>query len=220
MTRDKTKTLIAAFALTFTVTVILYGPTFIRKGIDTAYYDHQLLVADNKRLKAEGNQFKTKADRVAELEQQIETLKGKAPKANTKESPNSLRRRTIKVVNDINLFWSRRPLPQQPVQNPSTDEERQRNTKWDQYWHEANAAYANAGFRERILGIVRQYKIKGVDTGFLEQAAEQPERMFGGFFSGGNDCSRYQSELCQLRELAYHVDDQDNAIILTADPRD
>jgi hypothetical protein len=136
----------------------------------------------------------------------------------TAESPDSLRRKTIKLVNDLVLFWSQKPQPvQQPIQNPTTDEERQRNTKWDQYWRDANAAYANAGFRERVLGIVRQYRAKGLDIGFLEQAAEQPERLVGAYSFGGidlNGCSRYMTELCQLRELAYHVDAKDDMIIL------
>src|SRR5262249_52784539 len=114
--------------------------------------------------------------------------------ATPRESPNSLRRRTIRLVNELNVFWSQRPAPpQQPVQNPSTDEERKRNAAWDQYWRDANTAYLNANYRERLLGLVREYKNKGIPTGFLEQSIDQPNRLVGGFVFGGSleDCSRY-----------------------------
>lgn len=194
------------------VIVLYYFPIFLWKGVvRTVYEDHMALVAGTSRLTKENGMLNRENDK---LSRDIATLTRNQP-VPLVESPDSLRRRTLKVVNDLTLFWSRRPLPLQPVQNPSTDEERQRNAKWDAYWHEANAAYVNAGFRERILGIVRQYKAKGVDIGFLEQAAEQSERTWGAMAYGGTDCSRYQSELCQLRELAYHVDANDNAIVLT-----
>lgn len=82
---EKIKTLIAAFGLTFTVTVLLYGPTFVRKGVDTAYYDHQLSIADNKRLLAERNAYQTKADRIPELEEKIKAQEGKPPKVITQK---------------------------------------------------------------------------------------------------------------------------------------
>ena len=140
----------------------------------------------------------------------------------TPESPNSLRRKTIRLVDDLISFWAQRPLPAQPVQNPGNDDERHRNAVWDQYWRDANAAYIAAGFRERILGLVRQYRSKGLDIGFLEQAAEQPQRLFGSYFAGGpelNTCWQYSSELCQLRELAFHVDAKDEMTIISPTPQ-
>lgn len=143
----------------------------------------------------------------------------KVVSAAPKESPNSLRRRTIRLVNELIAFWSQRPMPpQQPVQNPSTEDDRQRNAKWDQYWREATAAYLNANFRERILGIVREYKAKGIPIGFLEQGAEQANRLIGSApFGGGGlaeDCSRFLTDVCELRELAYHVDANDQPIFI------
>jgi hypothetical protein len=128
----------------------------------------------------------------------------------TPESANSLRRRTIKVASDLFLFWSKRPLPLQPVQNPSTDEDRKRNAVWDTYWREANGIYATE-YKDRIIGIIREYKTKGIPTGYLEQAAEN--HTFGAWafsVSGSPICS--QDEVCELRELAYHVDANDQMI--------
>jgi hypothetical protein len=136
------------------------------------------------------------------------------------ESPTSLRRRTIKLVNDLNAFWSRRPAPLQPVQSPTTDEERKRNAIWDKYWRDVEADYANAIFRDRLLGIIREYRGKGIPTGYMEQAFEQPNRFVGSAAFGGpalEDCLRFMNDLCLVRELAYHVDASDKPIILTAD---
>ena len=205
----------AVFGLLIVVGIVIGGIW----GIFVLYREHKSLWSKNHKLVEENK-------RIAE---ENETIKKRPPevqyvtKEQPQESPNSLRRRTIKLINDLVLFWSQRPQPvQQPVQNPTTDEERQRNAKWDRYWREVGAAYANAGFRERVLGIVRQYRAKGLDVGFLEQAAEQPERLVGAYSFGGTDlngCSRYMTELCQLRELAYHVDGNDDMIILGPKPQ-
>ena len=140
-----------------------------------------------------------------------------------KESPNSLRLRTLKLVNELNQFWSQRPQPiRQPIQNPSTDEERKSNAAWDQYWRDVGVDYQNANYKERLLGIVREYKNKGIPTGFMEQGIDQPNRFVGAGSFGGSaldDCFRYMNELCELREFAYHVDAQDQPIFLAAKPQ-
>ena len=132
------------------------------------------------------------------------------------ESHDSLRHRTIRLVDELNLFWSRRAAPtRQPVQNASSDEDRKLNAAWDEYWRTGKAAYLNANYRERLVGIVREYKNKGVQTGFMEQAFDQPERLVGAAPYGGwqlDNCTQYMNELCQLRELAFHVNAQDQRI--------
>lgn len=87
------------------------------------------------------------------------------------EPRNSLRKRTLRIVRELSEFWSKRPTPsQQPVQNATSDEDRKRNTEWEQYWRDAKTAYDFADFRERLVGIVREYKNKGIGTGILEQS--------------------------------------------------
>lgn len=136
----------------------------------------------------------------------------------TKPEPkDSLRRRTISIVNDLNLFWNQRPVPPQPqpVQNPASDEDRARKAKWDRYWQEAKVAYMNRNFNERVLGIVRAYKNLGIPTGYLEQSAEQQDRLIGSVPFGGaslDNCVGFMSDLCQLRELAFHVNAEDKRI--------
>jgi hypothetical protein len=134
------------------------------------------------------------------------------------EPYNSLRRRTIRLVEELNKFWSRKTYPSQmPIQNATSDADRRKNAEWDQYWRDAKAEYLNANYRDRLVGIVREYKNKGVETGTMEQAFEQQERLVGSMPFGGwqlDNCSQYMNELCQLRELAYHVDAHDQAIFL------
>jgi|SRR5882762_1895500 len=181
-------------------------------SIRTLYNDHQALVCANRTLAAE----------IAPLRHENEALREKIPPPFV-EAKNSLRLRTMRLVEELNIFWSHRPTPLQPVQNPSTDEERRRNAGSDRYWRDAGTAYQNANYRERLLGIVREYKNKGIPTGYMEQGFEQSERLVGaGAFGGSNldDCFRFMSELCQLRELAYHVDAQDQPIFLTSKPKD
>jgi len=132
----------------------------------------------------------------------------------TKPAPaNSLRHRTIELVNDLTLFWVSRPTPpQQAVPSPMTDDDRARNEKWDSYWKELKAAYQRKEFNERILGIVKEYQTKGVPVGYLDKAAEQPDRLIGALPYGGfspDTCDQYMTELCLLRELAFHVDAYD-----------
>jgi hypothetical protein len=153
-----------------------------------------------------------------EKDGEIKQLQAKLGAQIPKESPNSLRRRTVKLVNDLNLFWSQRPAPvQQPVQPASTDVDSQRNAKWDQYWRDAAAAYENAGFRDRIREIVSEYKSKGIQTGYLE-FADQNNRLVGSV-ANPEDCLRSNTDVCTLRELAYHVDANDKPIIFRLDSK-
>lgn len=179
-------------------------------GLTHLYRSDQSLRAESRRLAKENTELRNKQPEVR--------IVTPTP---LEEPSDSLRRKTLKLVYDLNLFWSRRPQPLPKVQNPTTDEERQRNAKFDKYWQETDAAYQTAGFNERVLEIVRQYKGKGIDIGYLEEEAQQPNRQIGAVPFGGyglGDCLRGWNDLCQLRELAYHVDAQDRPIVLTYEP--
>ncbi len=143
--------------------------------------------------------------RVVELEVQVKAL------APFQEPENSLRRQTIRLANELYLFWSARPVPPQPVSNPSTEEEKKRNAAWDKYWREATVAYDRRDYKDRIVGIIRQYKLKGIPTGFLEPAAENHQFGASAFSVSGSPVC-FQDEVCQFRELAYHIDARDQMI--------
>jgi len=135
------------------------------------------------------------------------------------EPENSLRRRTVRLVYDISDFWSRRPMPAQPVQNPTGDEEKKRNAAWDKYWQDAQTAYKATHYRERLLEVAMQFKNQGFDTQVLERSLEQPDRMIGSFPYGGSqleNCSGYMTELCQLEYMAYRVDEHDKRYFIEA----
>lgn len=126
------------------------------------------------------------------------------------EPLDSLRRRTVKTADELSLFWSKRPTPLQPIQNPNTEEERKRNAAWDQYWREVETIYSRE-YKNRVLGIIREFKVKGVPTGFLEAGAENHSFGASPFNAIGSPIC-YQDELCQFRELAYHVNARDQMI--------
>jgi hypothetical protein len=82
-------------------------------------------------------------------------------------------------------------------------------------WKEVTLAYKSKQFNERVLGIAKQYLEKGVSVGYLERSAEQPDRLIGALPYGGfslDNCEQFMSELCQLRELAFHVDAYDERV--------
>jgi hypothetical protein len=143
-------------------------------------------------------------------DQRIVTIEAQLNKLKVIESPVSLRRRTIKLSNEIFDFWQKHPTPSQPVQNPANDDERKRNKDFDDYWRTVDGLYKRE-YKERLLGIVREYKGKGVATGYLEAAAENHTFGASAFSMIGSPvCS--QDEICQFRELAFHVDAQDQLI--------
>jgi hypothetical protein len=132
-----------------------------------------------------------------------------------KESTNSLRRRTIRLAAQLDTFWSEVPPPPGgPPSNPVTDEDKKRVEAWDKYWRDIRARYDSHSFREKILEIVKQFQSKGVPTGYLEPSAR--DRMIGGPYFPGLEFSPAQvlcqSEICQLRELAFHVNASDEVI--------
>jgi hypothetical protein len=166
-------------------------------------------------------------NQIRELQGQISTLSSENAGLKTQlaaakevaESPTSLRRRTVNLVYDIAEFWALHPSTiAAKVQNPTTDEERQRNAAYDKYWAGVGVAYRRREFNQRISGIVNEYKSKGVPAGFLAAYETQPDRMLGAPWFGGvnplDNCAGFGSDICQLYELAYHVNAYDQRIDL------
>lgn len=203
---ESVRSALMTVGITVGVWIVVFGCVVVRR----TYNDHMFAVAE-----------------IAQLQQ---TPKPPCPICPTCLTPstyvepkNSLRRRTMRLVRELNEFWSRRPTPTQvPVSNPSTEDDRQRNAGWDRYWRDAKVEYLNRDYKERLVGIVREYKSKGVDTGNMELIFDQPDRLVGAAPFGGwqlDNCMQYMNELCQLRELAYHVQPNDDPIYLGADSK-
>jgi hypothetical protein len=153
--------------------------------------------------------------RIVELETQVKAL------TPFQEPEDSLRRRTISLSNDLDHYieerWANRPEPAYPdPKEPNPSEERkkaiQRTAKWDQ----ETLNHYNDHFKDKWIGIVKEYEGKGVKVGTLVNDAEQNhpvQRTFFPFAPIAEDgfCQFAQT---RFRELAYHVDGRDNRIDL------
>jgi hypothetical protein len=119
-----------------------------------------------------------------------------------RESRDSLRRRTLRLVNELDAYGKERGEARMTIS--TTRDSKGQIPALNQYDSETITMYVSRGMKERTLGIVGELKAKGLDTGYLESAAEQrPLSSVGGFGL---------SELGQLRELAYHLDVNGNVV--------
>jgi len=198
----KTFTLAAVIAIGGEV--LVYGSIFGYSMLETNYQYNRRLVSENAHL--------TTALGIIQEKAQLE--KPQSQKALHTESVNSLRRRTLRLVDDLEAFWDRQGSS--PFTNPSTDDQRQKANEW---YRRVTQAYVAAAFKERGLGIIREYKSKGINIGFLERAGERtPDEggMWGAYRE--QECSpSSQSDLCQFRSLAYRVDAQDNLVVFKSE---
>jgi hypothetical protein len=105
------------------------------------------------------------------------------------EPKNSLRKRTLSLANDLNVFlgerWSKRP----PGHGPDT-------MKYDQ----ATLDLYMKLYKSRMVGILQELQDKGLDTGLLAAPGGAPSRFL------------LPDEIRQLRDLAYHLDEKGNVV--------
>ena len=105
------------------------------------------------------------------------------------EPKNSLRKRTLGLANDLNVFlgerWAKRP----PGHGADT-------MKYDQ----ATLDLYMKLYKSRTVGILQELQDKGLDTGLLA--------------APGGASSRFllPDEIRQLRDLAYHLDERGNVV--------
>ncbi len=132
----------------------------------------------------------------------------------SKEPKDSLRRRTVQVVNELRNYLKVRAEHQPPVAYPNSNEpnpseERKKEIQtWQRYQLETEDYYFK-NFKDRMVGIVKEYESKGVHTRYLENDFNQrvPGLVPVGSVWEGMD------ELNQFRDLAYHVDARDHLIV-------
>ena len=151
--------------------------------------------------------------RIVELEAQVNAL------TPFREPEDSLRRRTIRLSNELDHYieerWANRPDPAYPdPKDPNPSEEKkkaiQRTAKWDQ----ETLNYYNDHFKDRWILIVKEYEGKGVKVGTLVNDAEQNHPVQRTFFPFAPIAEDGFCQLAQtrFRELAYHVDARDNRV--------
>jgi hypothetical protein len=131
------------------------------------------------------------------------------------EAPDSLRRRTFKLADEFSMYLvsmlENKNKPPDAFPNsadPNPSEERKKEIQASQAYYRGIEDYYAKHFRDRFVGIVKEYENRGVRTGFLANDFAQrvpyiPQ--LGSVMDGLDEISRF-------RDLAYHVDARDHLI--------
>jgi len=131
------------------------------------------------------------------------------------ESPDSLRRRTMKVADEVYDYLEKRERNHPPraypnSSEPNPSEERRKMIQQCLNYDQQTLDYHFNHFRDRMVGIVREYNARGVRTGFLENDFTQRVPVIA--FPGSPWEGTQIDELGQFRDLAYRVDARGNLI--------
>lgn len=129
------------------------------------------------------------------------------------EPAESLRRRTMRLADEMEKYLKARgenepPLAGPDSSDPNPSEERRMAIKKSRDYQQATFEYYSHHFKDRMIGIIREYDAKGVRTGWLEKSAEQRVPLIVVTMESIN-----ADDLDQFRELAYHVDANDRLIV-------
>lgn len=114
-----------------------------------------------------------------------------------KESPNSLRRRTLKLCAELDAFWQKRQEVWQQSPKRQDDATNQQYKEWSA---ETQNLYMTSDLRQRTLEIVRQLELKGLDVGYIGMEYGAAKRV------------PMPDEIAHLRDLAHYLDANDNVV--------
>lgn len=192
--------------------LILFGASFSK----TVYADHQQLTARVGTVVEE----KDAADRQRDvLKTDNERLRTQVlhKEVDSPEPKDSLRRRTFALAKDVSAFvadrFEHRPPDAWPnSSDPNPTEERKRAIKISQSYAQETQGLYEERYRDRLVGIVKEYESKGVPVRWLANDFQQrpPAIAFVGSVAEGSCVD----ELYQFKELAYHVDAHDHLITI------
>jgi hypothetical protein len=192
------------------VTLTTWLLLFAFSMTSTVYTDHVRLVSENHSLVGQNSSkdqaLKQNADTIRDLSNKLSAL--------TSQEPNdSLRRRTFKLADEFTAFLVKSQKDKPPDAFPSSadpnpSEERKKAMRESQAYYRAIEDFYFMHFKDRFVGIVKEYNAKGVRTGYLEYdfAQRVPYIPAHGSVTDGTD------DLSMLRDLAYHVDGRDHLI--------
>lgn len=156
---------------------------------------------------------------VNSLNQQILDMQGRIStlsKATRIESPNSLRRRTIRLADEI-LAWEQERYEHHPPyaypdiqRDPTPTPERQKLIDACLKYDRETFDQFNRRFKDEWIEIVRKYELENVKVGSLANDAEQSHpaqdaSLGAQFVPVQMDNGTYFTALSRFRELAYHV---------------
>jgi len=149
-------------------------------------------------------------ERILQLRQQLDALKEPEP-------PDSLRHRTAKAADELYEYIIKRAEGRpQPDAWPNSSEptpspERQAAIKRSQKYAQETEDYYMKHFRDRMVGIIKEYEMVGVHTRYLENDFRQRIPYIQPI---GSDWEGSQlDQLTQFRDLAYHVDGHGHLIV-------
>jgi hypothetical protein len=131
------------------------------------------------------------------------------------ESPNSLRRRTNQLADEIQRYLEERNQEHPPriypdSANPNPDDDRKKAIKIAQDYDHETQNYFGLHFQDRMLGILKEYDTKGVSTGYLIPGVSRGNVYISPV--GAPWVDPCQDDLMKFRELAFHIDAQGNLI--------
>jgi hypothetical protein len=209
-TPRKRPKLTGAIIVTVGCWLVLFGANVIY----TIYADHAMLVQENqsfagKQISADG-EIKILSEENAQLKAQLKSF-------SANESPDSLRRRTEKLADEYYKYALKRREDHPPAaypdsRDPNPTEERKKMIAACRKYDQETEDYYQKHFKDRMVGIVKEYNAHGVKTGYLESDLTQrpPSVAVPGSAWEGS----LMDGLSQFPELAYHVDKRDRLIVL------
>lgn len=136
-----------------------------------------------------------------------------------KEPSNSLRRRTMQLADEMEKYFvARENDPKRPPvaipdsSNPNPSDEQKAAIERYRAYQQETWNYYFTHYKDRTVGIIKEYQAKGVKTAYLESAASQ--RPLAPAMAGSVVEGTCMDELYQFRELAYHVDGEGNLVVV------
>jgi hypothetical protein len=148
---------------------------------------------------------------------QIVSLQKRLDGANPPESPNSLRHRTNQVADEIQKYLELRDQAHPPrvypdSRIPNPDDDLKKSIKTSQDYDRDTQEYFLKHFKDRMVGILKEYDAKGVTVGYLIFSADR------GYLNVAKQGAPIEDmcfdDLKKFRELAYHVDAAGNLITI------
>lgn len=191
-------------------TIIVAGGTwlllFAVGVVITIYREHVNYTVQNAELRIK---VQEQDQKIKQLEEQVKKLELEP------EAPDSLRKRTGTLADEWTAYITKKLAdPSKPPDafpnsaDPNPSEERKKEIQASQACYRGIEDYYARHFRDRFVGIAKEYESKGVKTGFLaNDFAQRPPYIpqFGSVMDGLDEISRF-------RDLAYHVDARDHLI--------
>lgn len=137
--------------------------------------------------------------------QRIEELKRQVlQSASVPEPQNSLRRRTVRLADEIEGFYAernfKRQLLLQSLPAQTEEQETTRKKRLMDFDVETESEYVKTGLKARTIGIIQQLKAKGLNIGYLDAPGAAQSRLL------------MPEEIERLRSLAFRLDANGNRV--------